>query len=100
MALQEFRAVDSDADAKRNVVAAVKRVAQRLGNTPAVCRSSYIHPVILDAYLDGSMLETLRRRTAHELADHGGDLRPEEAAALGLLQARLTRETQQLSRAS
>jgi DNA topoisomerase I len=103
MALQEFEAFDSEVEAKKNVVAAIRRVAQRLGNTPAVCRSSYIHPVILDAYLDGSMLESLRRRAADELTDAGRELRPEEAAALGLLQARLAREQQEqrrLSRAS
>jgi DNA topoisomerase I len=92
MALQEFEAFTSDAEAKRNVVAAVKRVAERLGNTPAVCRSAYIHPEILDAYLDGTMLDTLRRRAAEELAEHGSELEPVEAAALGLLQARLARE--------
>ncbi|MGZ8475237.1 MAG: DNA topoisomerase IB [Candidatus Limnocylindria bacterium] len=100
MALQEFEAFDSDTQAKQNVVDAVKRVAERLGNTPAVCRSSYIHPVILDSYLDGSMLESLRQRAADELADSGHELRPEEAAALGLLQARLAREERELSRAS
>jgi len=100
MALQEFEAFESDAEAKTNVVVAVKRVAELLGNTPAVSRSSYIHPDILDSYLDGSMLESLRQRAADELADTGHQLRPEEAAALGLLQARLAREARQLSRAS
>jgi DNA topoisomerase I len=100
MALQEFKRFESDAEAKTNVVAAVKRVAELLGNTPAVCRSSYIHPDILDSYLDGSMLEALRRRAADKLEETGHELRPEEAAALGLLQARLARETRQLSRAS
>jgi DNA topoisomerase I len=92
MALQEFDAVASEGEAQKNVVAAVKRVAERLGNTPAVCRSSYIHPEVLDAYLDGSMLETLRRRAAKELTEHAGELAAAEAAALGLLQARLARE--------
>lgn len=100
MALQEFEAFDSDTEAKKNVVEAVKRVAKRLGNTPAVCRSSYIHPEILDSYMDGSMLESLRQRAAEELVDSGAELRPEEAAALGLLQARLAREGVRLSRAS
>ena len=100
MALQEFKAFDSESEARQNVVNAVKRVAERLGNTPAVCRSSYIHPVILDSYLDGSMLESLRQRAADELAESAPDLRPEEAAALGLLQARLAREERELSRAS
>jgi DNA topoisomerase I len=92
MALQEFDAVASEGEAQKNVVAAVKRVAERLGNTTAVCRSSYIHPEVLDAYLDGSMLETLRQRAAKELTEHAGELEAAEAAALGLLQARLARE--------
>ena len=100
MALQEFEAVDSEAQAKQNVVAAIRRVADRLGNTPAVCRSSYVHPAILDSYLDGTMLASLRRRAADELDRAAHDLRPEEAAALGLLQARLAREERRLSRAS
>jgi DNA topoisomerase-1 len=40
---------------RRGVVAAVKRVAAQLGNTPAVCRKSYIHPRVLASYLDGSL---------------------------------------------
>lgn len=41
--------------AKRNITQAVKQVARRLGNTPAVCRSSYIHPGVLESYRDGSL---------------------------------------------
>jgi DNA topoisomerase I len=93
MALQEFQAFETDGEARKNVVAAIRSVAARLGNTPAVCRSSYVHPAVLDAYLDGSMLESLRRRAAAEMADAGHQLRPAEAAVLGLLQARLARET-------
>ncbi|HEX2843902.1 MAG TPA: DNA topoisomerase IB, partial [Candidatus Limnocylindria bacterium] len=92
MALQDFEAFGSETEAKRNVVDAVKRVAERLGNTPAVCRSSYIHPEILNAYLDGSMLESLKQLAAEELAEAGHELTPAEAAALGVIQARLARE--------
>lgn len=92
MTLQEFERFSTDGEAKRNVVEAVKRVAERLGNTPAVCRSSYIHPEILNAYLDGSMLESLKQMAADELAEAGHELEPTEAAALGLIQARLARE--------
>jgi DNA topoisomerase I len=46
----------STAEAKRNVVKAVEAVAKRLGNTKAVCRKSYIHPAIFDAYLAGAVL--------------------------------------------
>ena len=43
--------VKSQTAAKRNILAALDCVAQRLGNTRAVCRKSYVHPGLLDAYL-------------------------------------------------
>lgn len=43
--------VSSHSAAKRNILAALDCVAQRLGNTRAVCRKSYVHPGLLDAYL-------------------------------------------------
>jgi DNA topoisomerase-1 len=92
MALQEFEAFDSDTQAKKNVVRAIERVAERLGNTPSVCRKCYVHPKVLDSYLDGSMIESLRKRTRDAMDQSLGDLRPEEAAVMALLQNRLARE--------
>ncbi len=92
MALQELEAFDSKTQAKRNVVAAVKHVASRLGNTPSVCRTCYIHPAVLDAYLDGTLLRTLKRRAERALAHRLEHLRPEEAAVLAFLQTRLRSE--------
>jgi DNA topoisomerase-1 len=92
MALQELEACDSKAQAKRNVVEAVRHVAARLGNTPSVCRKCYIHPAVLDAYLDGTMLRTLKRRADRALSSRLSRLRPEEAAVLAFLQARLRSE--------
>ena len=91
LALAEFEAFDSEAQAKKNVVAAIERVAERLGNTPTVCRKCYVHPEVLLAYLDGSMLDGLRRRAEAEIVDGLGHLRPEEAAVVALLQQRLRR---------
>ena len=62
-------------------MAAIRTVAQRLGNTPAVCKSCYVHPRVIDAYLQGTMLDAMRRRTAEAMADVK-HLRPEEAAVL------------------
>jgi DNA topoisomerase-1 len=90
LALKEFEAFDSDTQAKRNVMAAIKSVAQRLGNTPAVCRSCYVHPRVIDAYLQGTMLDAMRRRTA-EAMSHVHALSPEEAAVLALVQRRLAK---------
>jgi DNA topoisomerase-1 len=93
MALQEFEAVDSDAQAKKNVVRAIEAVAERLGNTPSVCRKCYVHPAVLDAYLDGTMLEGLRARAEESLVEDLQDLQPEEAAVLAMLERRLAQET-------
>jgi DNA topoisomerase-1 len=91
MALQEFESFDTQAAAKKNIVSAIERVSERLGNTPTVCRKCYIHPAILDAYIDGSMLESLRRKAEEELTgSHLAKLKPEEAAVVGLLRERLT----------
>ncbi|MDF1586100.1 DNA topoisomerase IB [Marinimicrococcus flavescens] len=88
-ALSEFEAVDSEAAAKRNITQAIERVAGRLGNTPAICRKSYVHPEILDAYMDGSLLEALKERIEQELREDLEGLAPEEAAVLVFLQRRL-----------
>jgi DNA topoisomerase-1 len=61
-ALQEFPECRSAAHAKRNVGRAVEAVAGMLGNTPAICRKSYIHPAIVEAYADGSLPRTRRSR--------------------------------------
>jgi DNA topoisomerase-1 len=93
-ALQEFQAFDSKAQAKRNVVQAIESVAKRLGNTKAVCRKCYIHPDVINLYMEGSLLQTLTRRVKKELTRSLHDLPAEEAAVLALLQQRLKREQQ------
>jgi DNA topoisomerase-1 len=88
MALRELAPHDSTTEAKRNVVRAIERVAERLGNTPAICRKCYVHPAVLDAYLDGSLVETLQQR-AEDLCEAEDDLDNDEAIVLGFLQERL-----------
>jgi DNA topoisomerase I len=85
VALNEYAPCDTAADARSNIVAAIRRVAERLGNTPAVCRKAYVHPAVLDAYLDGTMLDTLRQLTEQELTATASALSREEAAVLALL---------------
>jgi DNA topoisomerase-1 len=92
MALREFEAFSSRRQANRNIVAAVESVAKKLGNTKAVCRKCYIHPVILDSYLDGSLVRMLKKRVERRLTKSLHSLRPEEAAVLGVLQQRLARD--------
>ncbi len=64
----------SEAAAKRTIAVAVKRVAERLGNTPAVCRRSYIDPRVLDRYRDGETIEPSRSlaRTERAVLDLAG----------------------------
>src|SRR5579859_2109208 len=84
LALQECQACDHATPTRQHVVQAIERVAQRLGNTPAVCRKCYIHPEVIGAYLDGSLLDMLNRERA--ICNEAAGLRPEEAALLEVLQ--------------
>lgn len=61
-ALSSYRH-ETEREAQKNVVAAVRSVAEMLGNTPAVCRQSYVHPVVIDAYLEGSLQHELAPAT-------------------------------------
>jgi DNA topoisomerase-1 len=89
IALGEFEKVDSQAGMKKNVKAAIESVAKRLGNTPTICRKCYVHPEVLNAYLDGTLIEDIKREVETELCEEGASLKPEEAALLGLLSRRL-----------
>jgi DNA topoisomerase-1 len=91
MALQDFLEIDDDAGRKKAIVDAIETVAGQLGNTPAVCRACYVHPDVLESYLDGTLVDALAER-ARGAGRGAHALRPEEAAVLGLLQARLARE--------
>jgi DNA topoisomerase-1 len=93
IALREFEQCNSQRQAKRNITQAIESVAQRLGNTPAICRKCYVHPAVFDSYLDGKTIETLEQRAEKEMS-RIHQLRGEEAAVLALLQRRL-KETKQ-----
>lgn len=88
-ALAEFAVVDTDTIAKKNVVSAIESVAARLGNTTTICRKCYVHPAVIDAYLAGDTVSTVKTRVDKELTESIGDLPPEEAAVLALLHHRL-----------
>jgi DNA topoisomerase-1 len=84
-ALREFRCAESMAASKRNVLRAIEAVAGVLGNTPAVCRKSYIHPAILECYMDRSMESKLARALPPSLKRVAAKLRPDEVDALRIL---------------
>ena len=90
--LRDFKAFDSETQAKKNIVRVVESVAKQLGNTKAVCRKCYIHPAVLDAYRDGSMMKMIGQRTKRA-ARSVDALSRAEAAVLELLQRRLAKET-------
>jgi DNA topoisomerase-1 len=91
-ALHEFQDFDSTAAAKRNITTAIEHVAERLGNTQAICRKCYVHPGIIEAYLDRTLVNTLKRRAERELRGKLHRLSGEEAAVLALLQQRMELE--------
>jgi DNA topoisomerase-1 len=65
--LRRLDAPGSQAEGRRNVAAAVERVARELGNTRAVCRKCYIHPAIIESYVDGR-LRSLMNGASEEAA--------------------------------
>jgi len=89
VALRECETCTSQTQAKKNIGCAITMVAARLGNTPAICRKCYVHPAILDGYVDGSLRWTLAPQTAPEPHNPPIDLRPDEAVVLTFLQQRL-----------
>jgi DNA topoisomerase I len=83
--LYEFETFNSETQAKQNVVQAIKSVAARLGNTPSVCRKCYIHPAVLDSYMSGAMLKTIKRHVQQTGSATSQELQHQEFALLDLL---------------
>jgi DNA topoisomerase-1 len=88
-AFQEFEAVTSERQAKKNIGMVIESVAKILGNTPAVCRKCYVHPDVINAYVNGETLDTVSQRISSNLKNSMSTLKPAEAAVLSLLQRRL-----------
>jgi DNA topoisomerase-1 len=88
-AFREFEAVTSERQAKKNIGMVIESVAKILGNTPAVCRKCYVHPDVINAYVDGETLDSVTQRISTKLKASLSSLRPAEAAVLSLLQRRL-----------
>jgi DNA topoisomerase I len=78
---------ETKTDEKRSVTAVMRRVAQQLGNTPAVCRASYVSPAVVDQYLDGRTIEDFRPRHLRVVAARQIELDAEEQALLSLLRS-------------
>jgi DNA topoisomerase I len=78
---------DSEREQKRSVAAAMRRVAERLGNTPAVTRESYVSPAVVEQYLDGRTIDDFRPRHLRVVKACDLALSPEEQGMLSLLRS-------------
>lgn len=85
----------SETEGKHHVVTAIEAAASHLGNTPSICRKSYVHPAVIDAYMDGSLIPTFDQ-VYEQVADNPlPGLHPEEVATLAVLQQELEKEREE-----
>ena len=78
---------ESASEEKRSVSTVMRRVAERLGNTPAVVRASYVSPAVVEQYLDGRTIDDFRPRHLRLVKARDLGLSPEEHATLSLLRS-------------
>lgn len=89
MALNAQEAFTTKKQAKANVKDAITAVSKILGNTPAICRKCYVHPAVLETYLDGNLIEGLKSKVDETFAEKLDDLRSDEITVMSFLRHRL-----------
>jgi DNA topoisomerase-1 len=94
IAFAEHEPPVDEADGKRIVAAVIRQVAERLGNTPAVCRASYVSPAVIEQYLEGRTIEDFRPKHLRVVGARDVDLSPEERALVSLLRSWRIRRAQ------
>jgi DNA topoisomerase-1 len=87
IAFAERGVPETESEARRSVAAVMRHVGERLGNTPAVARSSYVSPAVIEQYLDGRTIEDFRPRHLRVVRARDIGLDPEEQALLSLLRS-------------
>jgi DNA topoisomerase-1 len=87
IALAEHGPAETEAEAKRTITAVMRKVGEQLGNTPAVCRASYVSPAVVDQYLEGRTIEDFRPRHLRVVGARDIGLDREEEALLSLLRS-------------
>jgi DNA topoisomerase-1 len=97
LAARAFQALGDGKATPRALTTAVEEVARQLGNTVAVCRRCYIHPQIIDSYLDGTLVKELTREASKKL-ERGRGLRAEEKRVLAVLRRRLAADNRRAAR--
>lgn len=78
---------ENPTQAKRRIAAVMRNVAEKLGNTPAVARSSYVSPAVVEQYLDGRTVDDFRPRHLRVVGARDVGLDREEQATLSLLRS-------------
>ena len=84
--LAEIGCCDEENLLKKNVLKAVKKVAEQLGNTPTVCRASYIHPKVIKSYESGMTIEEFTAKKKRKITRIKAEYEPEELALMKLFQ--------------
>jgi len=92
IALNAQEKFETQKQANANIKSAISAVAEILRNTPAICRKCYVHPAVLENYLDQKSIDGLKRTSEAELEKDDIDLRANEKAVLKFLEARLARK--------
>jgi DNA topoisomerase-1 len=87
VALAERGPVEEEAEAKRAIAAAMRHAGERLGNTAAVARASYVSPAVIELYREGQTIEDFRPRKLRVVSARQTGLEPEERALLALLRS-------------
>jgi DNA topoisomerase I len=87
IALAEHGLAESETNAKRIVAGVMRAVGEKLGNTPAVARSSYVSPAVVEQYLDGRTIDDFRPRHLRVVGARDTGLDREEQALLSLLRS-------------
>jgi DNA topoisomerase IB len=87
LAFAERGVAESEAEQKRVVAGVMRNVAERLGNTPAVTRASYVSPAVVEQYLDGRTIDDFRPRHLRVVGARDIGLNLEEQALLTLLRS-------------
>ena len=85
--LAEGDPAESPAQSKRRIAAVMRKVGEQLGNTPAVARSSYVSPAVVEQYLDGRTISDFRPRKLRVIGARDVGLDAEEQATLSLLRS-------------
>ena len=92
IALTAQEKFETQKQAKSNINTAIRAVAKILGNTAAICRKCYVHPAVLENYLDQKSIDGLKQTTEEALEKEDVDLRSSETAVLKFLESRLTKK--------